>query len=163
MSTPSASAAGTVRNNFGISSDSIFIDGKYSADESLKQDSKSLKVPEGVKIIRERNASELNADILAHVSNDNYIIAAVLPVISVDESGTYDFNLNLSDDIDAGAKLFWFAFAEPEASEDEETAEFFDDTGAEISTVPDNHIITVSAWLNKGKIYAPIIAISRLH
>lgn len=134
------------------------------ASEKLSADIKhEAFAPEGVKIIRERNASELNAEILARVSNNEYMIAAVLPVISVDESGTYDFNVSLSDDVDAGAKLFWFAFAEPEISEDDETAEFFDETGAEISTVPENHMITVSVWLNKGKTYAPVIAVSRLH
>ena len=117
--------------------------------------------PEHLHVIHRREAASLETDVLAVVSNDEYMIAAVLPVLSADESGTYDLDVVLSDNIRAGAKLYWLAFAEPDNSDDDIEAEFFDDSGAEISTVPENHLLTVSTWLNKGKTYSPVICVRR--
>ncbi len=88
-------------------------------------------------------------------------VVFVLPEISVDVSGMYDFDAELSNDVPVGAKLIWLANPEDgKSSSDDEIAEFYDGgTGEEISDVPEKRKITVSAWLNKGVIYSPAIAV----
>ena len=79
---------------------------------------------------------------------------------SVNVSGMYDIAVTLDDNVPEGAKLFWFAYPEEGGkSEDDEIAEFYDDAGAEIDTVPSSRKITVSAWLNEGVKYYPVIAV----
>ena len=90
--------------------------------------------------------------------SEGYSIAEILPELSVNESGIYDIEIELDESVPAGAKLFWFANSS-QPSSDDEFAEFYDDTGAEIDEVPENHIITVSIWLNKGVNYSPVIAV----
>jgi len=46
-------------------------------------------------------------------------------------------------------------------SEDNEIAEFFDDTGEEITAVPESRKITISIWLNPERSYNPAIGIKR--
>ena len=94
------------------------------------------------------------------LNGSGYTIAAILPEISVSDSGLYDISVTLYDNIQEGAKLFWFAYPEEGGkSEDDEIAEFYDDAGAEISAVPSSRKITVSAWFNKGVKYYPVIAV----
>ena len=92
---------------------------------------------------------------------ENYKIAAVLPEVKTLESGQYDFDVELYDEIESGAELIWLAFPkDSEPSDDDEISEFYDgETGEEITTVPASHLITVSVWLNEGITYAPIIAV----
>lgn len=87
-----------------------------------------------------------------------YTIVAELGTVSVDESGMYDFTVTLSDDSHAGKELLYLAGSN-EPSEDDTIAEFYDDTGVDISTVPENRTITVSAWLRKNRIYTPSLAV----
>ena len=96
----------------------------------------------------------------SELNGNGYTVAAVLPEISVSDSGMYDIEVSLYDNIQEGAKLFWFAYPEESGkSEDDEIAEFYDDAGAEIDTVPSSRKITVSAWFNKGVKYYPVIAV----
>ena len=91
---------------------------------------------------------------------DGYTVAAMLPEASVNVSGMYDFEAELSGDIPVGAKLYWFAFPKDSTgSEDDAIVEFYDDAGAEIVNVPASRRVTVSAWLNEGTTYAPVIAV----
>ncbi|MBR0151878.1 MAG: hypothetical protein IJP89_11010, partial [Synergistaceae bacterium] len=70
------------------------------------------------------------------------------------------FEAELSGDIPVGAKLYWFAFPKDSTgSEDDAIVEFYDDAGAEIVNVPASRRVTVSAWLNEGTTYAPVIAV----
>lgn len=93
--------------------------------------------------------------------NEGFIaVVAVLPEVSVDESGMYDFSVTLSPDVEAGSQLVWLE-GSSEPSEDDEIAEFADETGRETDTVPESREVTVSAWLNKGKTYSPVICVRR--
>ena len=99
---------------------------------------------------------------------DSYEIAAVLPEIYVTESGLYDLEVNLDEEIKTGAKLVWFACPKNgSSSEDDDIVEFYDADGSEpdwqqeISTVPESHKIIVSAWFNENIIYEPVIAIKK--
>ena len=91
---------------------------------------------------------------------DGYKIAAALPEIFVTESGLYDLEVEIAHEIETGTELKWLACSQnAEPSEDDEIAEFYDVDGAEISVVPENHKITVSAWLNENIIYEPLIIV----
>lgn len=108
--------------------------------------------------------------------SDDYQVAAVLPEIYVTESGLYDLEAEINPEIKIGAELKWLACPQnSEPSEDDEIAEFYEieglslpdgqtgaeQAGAEISTVPENHKIIVSAWFNENIIYSPIIVVKR--
>ena len=95
----------------------------------------------------------------AVIERAGYMIAAVLPEISVTEPGQYDIeDIALGENVQEGARLIWLAFPD-RATEDEDIAEFYDETGAEIEGVPAGHVVAVSAWLNTGVTYSPVIAI----
>ena len=100
------------------------------------------------------NYVETNGDVFA----GGYSIAAELGTVSVDEAGMYDFTVTLSDDVPAGKELLYLAGSN-EPSDDDVIAEFVDDTGREISAVPENRNVTVSVWLKKGIIYTPSLAV----
>ena len=65
---------------------------------------------------------------------EGYVIAAVLPEVSVDVSGMYDFSAELSPDINEGAELLWLA-GRQEHEDDDDIAEFFDDDGQECGSM----------------------------
>ncbi|MBQ7216513.1 MAG: putative Ig domain-containing protein [Synergistaceae bacterium] len=100
------------------------------------------------------NDVETNDDVFA----GGYSIAAELGTVSVDETGMYDFTVTLSDDVPAGKKLLYLA-GSSEPSEDDSIAEFYGNTGKEVSAVPDNRNVTVSVWLKKNVIYTPSLAV----
>ena len=94
------------------------------------------------------------------VEQGAYEIIYELPEITALESGMNDFEIKLSDDVPAGAEILWLARPQDaEPSEDDEIAEFYDTEGAEITTVPESHELTVSAWLNKDVTYKPALAV----
>ena len=93
------------------------------------------------------------------LEGDGYIVAAVLPEVSVNVSGMYDIEAELSEDAPEGAVLYWLAFPDNEGSKDDTIAEFYDEAGAEIETVPAGRKVVVSVWLNEGVKYSPVIAV----
>ena len=96
----------------------------------------------------------------SEIKGGGYTVAAVLPEITVNVSGLYDISVELNGDVPVGSKLIWLAFAEEgKGSEDDEIAEFYDESGAEISDVPESRKITVAAWFNEGVKYYPVIAV----
>ena len=86
--------------------------------------------------------------------DEEYIVVATLPEIEPETSGMHDFEIILSDDVDIGLELKWVANSSS-PSDDDTIAEFFDSDGMETLTVPDNHRVTLSAWLNEGITYRP--------
>ena len=89
---------------------------------------------------------------------EGLVTAAEIPAVSVDVSGLYDFEAVLSESAPIGAKMYWLA--NPEIpSEDDGIAEFSGGDGQEIDIVPENRRVSVSAWLNAGVIYRPVIAV----
>ncbi|MBR4196686.1 MAG: putative Ig domain-containing protein [Synergistaceae bacterium] len=89
-----------------------------------------------------------------------YVIVGELGVISCDEEGLYEFGLTLSADAHEGDELIYIANSD-NPSDDDDIAEFYDDTGAEIlpPLVPENRRITIGIWLNPDTIYNPVIAV----
>ena len=72
----------------------------------------------------------------------------------------YEFGFVIGDDVPEGLELLYIANSD-NPSEDDEIAEFYDDTGTEISVVPESRNITVSVWLNEGVTYSPEIAVKK--
>ena len=62
---------------------------------------------------------EFSAETRAIDVDDGYIIAARLPEISVDVSGMYDFEVELSENAPVGARLYWLAYPDCEGSDDD--------------------------------------------
>ena len=96
----------------------------------------------------------------AYGSSEGYVIVAELGTISADEAGMYEFGFVIGDDVPEGLELLYIANSD-NPSEDDEIAEFYDDTGTEISVVPESRNITVSVWLNEGVTYSPEIAVKK--
>ncbi len=125
-------------------------------------DHKDLEDLQKLIVLRERDTSDLSTFALGHVSNDVYEIAAVLPELTVSESGQYDIDAMIDEDIEIGKKLFWFALPkDKDSTSDDEIAEFYDESGAEIESVPESRKIRVSVWLTEGVTYEPVIAVKR--
>ncbi|MBR0034508.1 MAG: putative Ig domain-containing protein, partial [Synergistaceae bacterium] len=93
-------------------------------------------------------------------SGEKYIVVAELPEVSADISGMYDFSVELDENAQAGEKLYWLANSEA-PSADDDIAEFFDEDGLEIDSVPENRKVNISVWLNAGTTYKPVIAVKR--
>ena len=132
--------------------------------ESVKK-SVTLKVIEAsdtrLPVMSEADKESYPSPELKNVTKSNgYTVVAVLPEISVDVSGMYDFDVILSDNAPEGAGLLYLANSDKPSSDDE-IVEFFDDTGAETSVVPESRNITVSVWLNERVTYSPQIAVKK--
>ena len=109
-----------------------------------------------------RDSGSLTQDERDVLEREGYVVAAVLPEVSVTASGMYDLEAEIYEEIPAGAEMMWLAFpVEAEGSEDDEIAEFFDEDGQEITGVPESHKVNVSVWLNEGVTYRPIIAVKQ--
>ena len=127
--------------------------------ESQPEESKEESKPEPAITFGESRTADPHE---AELSGNGYIIAAILPELSVNVSGMYDIGAVLSENAPEGAKLVWLAYPdEAGKSEDDEIAEFYDEAGAEILTVPSSRKITVSVWLNEGVKYHPVIAVKQ--
>ena len=88
------------------------------------------------------------------------MVAAVLPALEVEESGIYEFAVSLDVNAPEGGLLVWHSFPDGEDDEkDVENAVFLDEDGEVIERVPETYSVTVSAWLEPGIIYEPIIAV----
>lgn len=134
---------------------------EYHTDEANSPSSSDTSLLAPI-VLTEREISSLSAGTLKAISDDGLVIAAVLPEISAPYNGMYDLDVVISDDIDEGAELIYLAFPQnSEPSDDDKIAEFYDDEGIEIQTVPKNHKIRVSIWLRKDISYAPVVAVKR--
>ena len=117
-----------------------------------------------------RDVSSLTVGELSQLTANGSMIGAILPEVSVNVSGLYTFesvdafaNVKISPDVPSGYALVWNAFTRDsnvasvnDAADD--FAVFYDADGREITTVPANHTVNVSAWLDEGKTYAPVIS-----
>ena len=120
-----------------------------------------------------RTASSLMLNERAVIAQENGLIAAMLPEISVNVSGIYTYekaeafaDVELASNIPVGYALVWHPFVHTslgtssiiEASDsDSESATFYDTEGNVIYTVPSNRKVNISAYLEAGKIYAPVV------
>ena len=132
------------------------------AEEELAAEEEELAAGEGtVTYGRARTESGLTQAERKALSEGGYIIAAILPEITTDESGQYDLDVVSLDEAAAeGAELVWFAFPRnAENTEDDSIAEFYDEAGAEIYAVPESKKVVVSPWLEAEVTYAPVIAV----
>ena len=112
-----------------------------------------------------RGVSSLTAGELAQVSGNGRIIAAVLPELTVSGSGMYSSadvdcfgSVVLSSDVPAGYVLVWHPFVRGSDAPANDESAFFTLDGQETGIVPNNHRVNVSAYLEAGKLYAPVIS-----
>lgn len=128
---------------------------------------KSVIITEG----SARDVSSLTIGELASIASEGGVIAAILPEISTNDSAFYTpesidcfGNIKLSADVPTGWTLVWNAFTRETANalsvEDaqDDNVQFTDSDGKITITVPENHIINVSAWLDADVVYAPVIS-----
>ena len=95
-----------------------------------------------------------------NINGKNYLVVAQLPAISVEKSGQYEIKVKLDENAVVGKKLIWFASpVNSESSDDDNIADFYSYDGEPVSTVPENHLITIDAWLNAEILYEPVLAI----
>ena len=155
-----------------IDTSEAFIAGSHSSLNSIEEEIYHSDSPE-LENFMENNAvmNDLQAHIspfesvrfgggLITINGRNYRVAGVLDVVIVDESGQHEFEVKLNQNIKAGTKLIWIANpinAEP--SEDDEIADFYDETGQPIEGVPESYIVIVSPWLRAGVVYEPLIVV----
>lgn len=109
----------------------------------------------------DRDTTALTVDELALVSNDELVIAAILPEVSVAADGEYAFAVSLDKAVPVGSELVWFSFPK-DGADVEDIATFIDTDGAEILAVPDGHDVAVQAYLKAG-VYGPVIAAKVSH
>ena len=112
-----------------------------------------------------RGVSSLTLGELGQVSGNGRMIAAVLPEVSVSESGVYTSkdiacfgDVVLSGDVPAGYVLDWHGFVRGSEVSVSDEAVFYGTDGEETAVVPEDHRVSVSAYLEAGKVYAPVIA-----
>ena len=118
------------------------------------------EAPEFVNGVAYHERGELTAEMLARIANADEVIAAVLPAIEVEEEGLYDFTVSLDVSVPEGGRLVWHSF--PDGADDENDADnaiFLDEEGNTVEVVPESYSVTVSAWLEPGVIYEPVIAV----
>ena len=128
---------------------------------------KTVIISEG----KPRDISSLTIGELASITNADGVIAAILPEISTNLEGFYTFdsidcfaNVKISADVPAGWTLVWNPFARTTSSAlsvkdaADDNVQFTDSDGHITITVPENHIVNVSAWLDADTLYAPVIS-----
>ena len=127
-----------------------------------------VKISEG----KARDISSLTIGELASITAANGRIAAILPEISANVEGFYTFesidcfaNVRISDDVPAGWLLVWNAFTRGSAvnalsmrDAEDDNVQFTDSDGHITITVPDNRVVNISAWLDAGVVYAPVLS-----
>ena len=123
----------------------------------INDDKDDTKLPVAVSSNENTNAA-LTDEVFAGAIAGEYIFP--LGEISCDVPGMYDFSLELPDYVPEDSELVYAANSES-PSDDDDIAEFFDDTGEEISAVPASRKIIISIWLNEGVIYKPVIVVKK--
>lgn len=128
--------------------------------EDLGEGEEADEAEDSVTIGAERTEASLSAGERAVIEQGGYVIAAILPEITVADDGQYDLEVDLNEAAPEGAELKWFAFPRNTApSDDDDIVEFYDEAGAEIEAVPANHKVVASPWLDAEVTYAPVIAV----
>ena len=160
----------TATNDIGSDNRTLTLTvGNASANKSTPEETQTDSHEEAASQVEEVSSVEgYSVQTLAAVPHvgrgmlidEGYTVAAELGEITAEEDGLHDFDVELTESADVGAKLFWFAYpVDAEESDDDEIAEFFDSEGAEIEAVPESRRVSVSVWLRKGVTYKPVIAV----
>ena len=154
-----------VINNADSASNKDFADSESESEsesqESPNQSENEIESQNESTQQESSNNLTLDSAALSLVSNDDFMIAAILPDVKVDESGIYEFTISLDKSVPENAKLIWHSFPDGQISdsEDDNTAIFFNQDGQEIFNVPEDFCVIVSAWFEAGITYKPVIAV----
>lgn len=94
--------------------------------------------------------------IVADYQRHDYVTAAIMPAITVSADGRYDFPVSIDASIPEGSYIVWHSFPYGLEAEDEDYS-ILDSSGNETITVPSDHKIKVSAFLEGGVRYEPVV------
>ena len=133
-----------------------------TTEEEALAEEEELEQGEGTVTYGENRAADtLTEAERSALAEGGYIIAAILPEITADESGQYDLDaVSLDEAAPEGGELVWFAFPRNvESSDDDIIAEFYDEAGAEVFAVPEGRKVVPAPWLEAEVTYAPVIAV----
>lgn len=123
----------------------------------INDDEGNARLPAAVSRNENTNAALTDEVFVGSIAGE-YVFP--LGEISCDVPGMYDFSLELPDYVPEDSELVYAANSES-PSDDDDIAEFFDDTGEEISAVPASRKIIISIWLNEGIIYKPVVVVKK--
>ena len=139
---------------------------------------KAPTLPQNLRAITSlRGVSSLTIGELASISGSGGKIGAILPEIRTNDSAWFDSddidcfgNIKLSDDVPTGWTLVWNPFkrgVEAAAlsvnNAEDDNVQFTDSDGQITLTVPEDHIVNVSAWLDADTVYAPVLSAVETH
>ena len=118
-----------------------------------------------------RDVSSLTIGELASIAGSGGMIAAILPEITTNDSAFYTpesidsfANVKLSADVPTGWTLVWNAFTRGTSdalsveNAEDDNVQFTDSEGKITITVPEDHVINISAWLDADTLYAPVVS-----
>ncbi len=135
------------------------------SESKSEAESESEASSESPEVFFTGNPSSETVGNIVSINGNDYMIIATLPELEVSQSAQYDFRITLAENSPVGAKLFYFANASSSeenssnSNDDDEIIDFADESGKEISEVPDNRSIIASPWLNPNTSYKPVIAV----
>ena len=138
------------------------LESESESEAKSESESESEASSESPEVFFTGNPSSETVGNIISVNGNDYMIIATLPELEVSQSAQYDFRITLDENAPIGAKLFYFANAsssEENPNDDDEIIDFADESGQEISEVPDNRSIIASPWLNPNTSYKPVIAV----
>ena len=146
-----------------------------SQDIPPESEPKSQDVPVIKKVVisegQPRDLSSLTIGELAAITSAGGVIAAILPEITTNDSAFYTpesidsfANVKISDDVPAGWTLVWNAFTRGSSDAlsikdaEDDNVQFTDQEGRIVITVPEDHVVNISAWLDADVVYAPVLS-----
>ena len=134
---------------------------KELEEDVATNDELTKELGEGELTIGTERTVGMLTDSQAKVLDDGrFVIAAILPEVSATADGQYGLEVDLSENVKAGAKLYWFAFPKDAASSEDDTIiDFFDVSGTDTEVVPEDHTIVAYPWFREGVTYGPVIAV----
>lgn len=130
---------------------------------AVKEDDAEDSKPEFVDGVAYYERGEISAEDSARLAGSNEIIAAYLPAVEVETENVYEFTVSLDVSAPEGGLLVWHSFPDGKYDDSESEAYFLDGEDSVIEYVPENHTVTVQAWLKPGIIYEPVIAVKISH
>ena len=133
---------------------------------------KTVVITEG----KTRDVSSLTIGELAQVTKDGSMIGAILPEIRTNDSAWFYAdsidcfaNIKISADVPTGWTLVWNLFTRGNfdalsvKDAEDDNVQFTDSDGNITLTVPENHIVNISAWLDAYTVYAPVLSAVENH
>lgn len=159
LSVPAATTPTSGDSTNGAALKAAVIDEAASAPEAEAEAEEEAAEEAKLTFGAPRTAANLTATQSAFLQSKGYTVIAVLPEVTSDKDDQAEIPVELIEDAPEGAKLVYIPFPKNAAeTEDDKIADFYDEDGADIKTVPAAKNITVAPWFRAGVTYEPVIA-----